>query len=167
MDGKASEWTKDMIVAQGVANDDPRIFRGSHEGPVYDLYSLSAAWDDANLYLMWQFTNVTDVTDPAQGYPTSDNGKPYQGDIPQSLALDVDPDRGGEGLLGGRPGEPLGSAHLVRPRGGRPHRQLLQQARSGPARPLRPEHSQAPSTTNRPTYRSSDPQALRTSTPTA
>ncbi|MFE9854519.1 carbohydrate binding domain-containing protein [Streptomyces sp. NPDC005780] len=106
VDGKASEWTKDMIVAQGVANDDPRIFRGSHEGPVYDLYSLSAAWDDANLYLMWQFTNVTDVTDPAQGYPTSDNGKPYQGDIPQSIALDVDPDRGGEGLLGAGPAGP-------------------------------------------------------------
>ncbi|WP_405389913.1 hypothetical protein OG596_19695 [Streptomyces sp. NBC_01102] len=60
------------------------------EGPVHDLYSLSAAWDDENLYLMWQFTNVTDVTDPSQGYPTSDNGKPYNGGIPIAIALDVD-----------------------------------------------------------------------------
>ncbi|MFJ4690370.1 carbohydrate binding domain-containing protein [Streptomyces sp. NPDC088766] len=108
VDGNPAEWTKNMIVAQGVANDDPRIFRGSHEGPVYDLYSLSAAWDDANLYLMWQFTNVTDVTDPAQGYPTSDNGKPYQGDIPQSIALDVDPGRGSKGLLENGPAGPWG-----------------------------------------------------------
>ncbi|MGW4233613.1 hypothetical protein ACWEF9_30875 [Streptomyces sp. NPDC004980] len=99
VDGDATEWTQDLIVAQGVANDDPRIFRGSHEGPVYDLYSLSAAWDDENLYLMWQFTNVTDVTDPSQGYPTSDNGKPYNGDIPISIALDVDPAAGSDGVV--------------------------------------------------------------------
>lgn len=99
VDGDATEWAQNLIVAQGVANDDPRIFRGSHEGPVYDLYSLSAAWDDENLYLMWQFTNVTDVTDPAQGYPTSDNGKPYNGDIPMSIALDVDPAAGSDGVV--------------------------------------------------------------------
>lgn len=100
-DGTADEWTDDMIVAQGVANDDPRIFRGSHEGPVYDLYSLSAAWDDDNLYLMWQMTNVTDVVDPAQGYPTSDNGKPYQGDIPFSIAFDTVASLGTDGLIDG------------------------------------------------------------------
>lgn len=90
-----------MIVAQGVANDDPRIFRGSHEGPVYDLYSLSGAWDDSNLYLMWQITNVTDVTDPGQGYPVSDNGKPTNGDIPFQLAFDIDPARSATGLVDG------------------------------------------------------------------
>ncbi|WP_209067013.1 carbohydrate binding domain-containing protein [Arthrobacter pigmenti] len=100
VDGDASEWTAGQVIAQGVANDDPRIFRGSHEGPVYDLYSLSSAWDDENLYLMWQFTNVTDVVDPGQGYPISDNGKPYNGDIPQTLAFDVSA-AGGDGLIEG------------------------------------------------------------------
>ena len=99
IDGSAADWSEDMIIAQGVANDDPRIFRGSHEGPVYDLYSLSAAWDDTNLYLMWQFTNVTDVADPGQGYPISDNGKPYQGNIPQGLAFDVDSTIGNDGSV--------------------------------------------------------------------
>lgn len=99
IDGAPTDWTEDMIIAQGVANDDPRIFRGSHEGPVYDLYSLSAAWDDTNLYLMWQFTNVTDVADPGQGYPISDNGKPYQGNIPQGIAFDVDPAIGSDGSV--------------------------------------------------------------------
>lgn len=92
-----------MVVAQGVANDDPRIFRGSHEGPVYDLYSLSAAWDDTDLYLMWQLTNVTDVTDPAQSYPVSDNGKPYAVDIPMAVALDTDPAAATDGLVDGGP----------------------------------------------------------------
>ncbi|QIK84188.1 carbohydrate binding domain-containing protein [Sanguibacter sp. HDW7] len=104
VDGVASEWTSDMIVAQGVANDDPRIFRGSHEGPVYDLYSLSGAWDDTNLYLMWQITNVTDVTDPGQGYPISDNGKPTNGDIPFQLAFDTDSTKQGSGLIDGTTG---------------------------------------------------------------
>ncbi len=99
VDGSASDWTPDMVIAQGVANDDPRIFRGAHEGPVYDLYSLSAAWDDTNLYLMWQFTNVTDVVAADQTYPLSDNGKPYAGDIPQSIALDIDSTLGGNGTV--------------------------------------------------------------------
>ncbi|MCC2033550.1 hypothetical protein, partial [Microbacterium allomyrinae] len=98
VDGVASEWTSDMIIAQGVANDDPRSFRGTHEGPVYDPYALYGSWDDTNLYLMWQFTNVTDVVDPAQNYPISDNGKPYQANIPQALAFDVN-SRGGDGIV--------------------------------------------------------------------
>ena len=85
----ASDFKDSMIIAQGVANDDPRIFRGSHEAPVYDSYALYSAWDDTNLYLGWQFTNVTDVVDPAQGYPISDNGKPWNGDIPQMIAFDL------------------------------------------------------------------------------
>ncbi|CDM67953.1 Hypothetical protein CM240_0788 [Clostridium bornimense] len=89
IDGDFSDWSEDMIIAQGVANDDPRSFRGTHEGPVYDDYALYSAWDNDNLYLMWQYTNVTDVIDPAQGYPISDNGKPYNGDIPQMLAFDL------------------------------------------------------------------------------
>ena len=85
----ASDFTESMIIAQGVANDDPRIFRGSHEGPVYDSYALYGAWDDENVYVGWQFTNVTDVVDPAQSYPISDNGKPNNGDIPQILAFNL------------------------------------------------------------------------------
>ena len=96
-----SDWTEDMIIAQGVANDDARIFRGSHEGPVYDTYALYGAWDDNNLYLMWQFVNVTDVVDPAQGYPISDNGKPWNGDIPQILAFSIDPSKSGDGSAKG------------------------------------------------------------------
>lgn len=97
IDGSFSDWNESMRIAQGVANDDPRIFRGSHEGPVYDSYALYGAYDDTNLYLMWEFTNVTDVVDPAQVYPMSDNGKPYQGDIPQMILFDLDPNKSATG----------------------------------------------------------------------
>lgn len=95
----ASDFTADMLIAQGVANDDPRSFRGTHEGPVYDTYALYGAWDDENIYIGWQFTNVTDVIDPAQGYPISDNGKPYNGDIPQMLVFNLGTGNAGDGNL--------------------------------------------------------------------
>lgn len=100
IDGKFDDWNSSMLIAQGVANDDARAFRGTHEGPVYDTYALYAAWDNDNVYFMWEFTNVTDVVDPAQSYPISDNGKPSNGDIPQVLALDVNPNRSGNGMIG-------------------------------------------------------------------
>ena len=99
IDGSPADWTQDMLIAQGVANDDARAFRGNHEGPVYDLYALYASWDDANLYLMWQYTNVTDVVDPAQGFPISDNGKPWNGNIPIQLAFDIDPSKEADGTV--------------------------------------------------------------------
>jgi hypothetical protein len=77
------------------------MFKGSHEGPVYDLYALYAAWDDEKLYLMWQYTNVTDVADPAQGFPISDNGKPWNGNIPISIAFDIDPSVETDGVIDG------------------------------------------------------------------
>ena len=95
----AADFDDSMIIAQGVANDDPRIFRGSHEGPVYDTYALYGAWDDENIYLGWQFTNVTDVVEPAQGYPCSDNGKPTNGDIPQILAFNTGKGVTGDGTM--------------------------------------------------------------------
>lgn len=100
IDGDFSDWNSSMLIAQGVANDDARAFRGTHEGPVYDTYALYSAWDNDNLYLMWEFTNVTDVIDPAQGYPISDNGKPWNADIPQVIALDIHPDKSGNGMIG-------------------------------------------------------------------
>ena len=85
----AKDFTEDMIIAQGVANDNVAIFRGSHEGPVYDSYALFGAYDDSNIYLGLQYTNVVDVTDPAQNYPQSDNGDPGNGDIPQMMVFDT------------------------------------------------------------------------------
>ena len=85
----AKDFTEDMIIAQGVANDGITSFKGTHEGPVYDTYALFGAYDDTNVYIGVQYTNVIDVIDPAQGYPISDNGKPSAGDIPQMMVFDT------------------------------------------------------------------------------
>lgn len=85
----AADFSESDIIAQGVANDNISIFKGSHEGPVYDTYALFGAYDDQNVYIGVQYVNVIDVVDPAQGYPQSDNGKPYAGDIPQMMVFDT------------------------------------------------------------------------------
>lgn len=112
IDGNPTEWDSDMLIVQGVANDDARAFRGSHEGPVYDLYQLYAAWDNSNLYLMWQLTNVSDIASPAQDFPQSDNGKPWNGDIPFQLAFDIDQSSGTNGLITGKEEMGVADSHV-------------------------------------------------------
>ena len=87
----ASDFTAETLVAQGVANDDPGAFRGTHEAPKFDLYALYAAWDSTNLYVGIQYTNVTDIIDPAQEAPQTGRGKPNGQDanIPQMLLIDT------------------------------------------------------------------------------
>ena len=65
--GNASyaDWTEDMIIVQGAGFDDAKSFRGHHETPSNDPYTLYASWDDANLYLGIQFVYLNDVFDPA------------------------------------------------------------------------------------------------------
>ena len=52
-----SDWTESDKIVQGAANDDPRAFRGYHEKAV-DLYSLFAAYDADNLYLMIEMPSI-------------------------------------------------------------------------------------------------------------
>ncbi len=78
IDGDISDWDSSMIIAQGAANDDPRVYvnNSMHEIGL-DLYALYAAYDDNNLYLMWEMTNVQDVVAPEQDYPLS-QGRIYE-----------------------------------------------------------------------------------------
>ena len=92
-----SDWDASMLIAQGVANDDSRAFKGGHEYPVYDTYSLYAAWDDDNLYLGWQFVYVNDVVDPSNN--GANEARPTNGDIPQMLVFDIDPTKTSDGAL--------------------------------------------------------------------
>jgi glycosidase len=103
-----TDFTDADIIAQGAANDDPRTFRGPHEGPVYDDYALYAAYDDENLYVGWQYVNVADVSASDQDYPNSDNGFPDNGDIPQMLAFYVPGQKVSSGNLSGNAGKVWG-----------------------------------------------------------
>ncbi|MGN0256605.1 MAG: hypothetical protein ACI4D6_11580, partial [Chordicoccus sp.] len=90
VDGDISDWDSSMIVAQGTANDDPRVYRPNsmYEVP-FDLYTLYAAYDDSNVYLMWEMTNVQDVVAPNDNYPLS-QGILYQTmNVPFFIAVDT------------------------------------------------------------------------------
>lgn len=69
-----SDWTEDMQIARGAAYDDPRTWMGIQE-TAYDAYALYAAYDDTNLYLMVELTNLPDgrATFMNHNYAGSDN----------------------------------------------------------------------------------------------
>ncbi|MDE5641173.1 MAG: Ig-like domain-containing protein, partial [Bifidobacterium castoris] len=89
VDGSVSDWDSSMLIAQGAANDDPRVYRENsmYEVPV-DLYALYGTYDDENLYLMWEMTNVQDYVDPGDDYPI---GRPLFGELncPVWIVLDT------------------------------------------------------------------------------
>lgn len=90
VDGSLSDWDSSMLIAQGTANDDPRVYRPNsmYEVPI-DSYALYGAWDDSNLYLMWEMTNVQDVVAPSDTYPLS-QGVLYQTmNVPFFIAIDT------------------------------------------------------------------------------
>ncbi|MBQ5998384.1 MAG: cadherin-like beta sandwich domain-containing protein [Treponema sp.] len=69
-----SDWTEAMQIARGAAYDDPRTWKG-HQETAYDAYALYAAYDDTNLYLMVELTNLPDgrATFMNHSYAGSDN----------------------------------------------------------------------------------------------
>ncbi len=91
------DFTLSDIIAQGAANDDPRVYRPNsmYEVPI-DLYALYGAYDDNNLYLAWDMTNVQDVVAPSDDYPLS-QGILYQTmNVPFMLLFDTQ-NAGGNG----------------------------------------------------------------------
>lgn len=99
VDGSVSDWDSSMLIAQGVANDDPRVYRNSsmHEIPIDD-YALYAAWDNNNLYLMWEMANVQDSVAPGDDFPlTQGDLKIYN--LPIFFYLSVDPEIEGDGTV--------------------------------------------------------------------
>jgi hypothetical protein len=87
IDGAISDWSEDMLIAQGAAWDIANNWKGGHENCVLDSYALYAAWDDTNLYIAWQMVNTTDTwANPGDG-PLSDGGRVL--DVPLIIALNT------------------------------------------------------------------------------
>lgn len=99
IDGDISDWDSSMLIAQGVANDDPRTYRPSsmHETPVDD-YALYAAWDNDNLYLMWEMANVQDEVAPNDDFPLT-QGNLWIYNLPVFLYFSIDPSVEGDGTV--------------------------------------------------------------------
>ena len=89
-DASISDWDSSMLIAQGAANDDPRVYRPNsmYEVPI-DLYALYGAYDDDNLYLMWEMTNVQDVVDTGDDYPLSQGHLWQTQNLPFHIAIDT------------------------------------------------------------------------------
>ncbi len=88
IDGSFSDWSEDMLIAQGAAWDVANHYKGGHENCVLDTYALYAAWDDNNLYVAWQMVNTTDTWHREGDGSLSDGGRVL--DVPLILALRVD-----------------------------------------------------------------------------
>jgi hypothetical protein len=88
IDGDFSDWSEDMLIAQGAAWDVANHWKGGHENCVLDTYSLYGAWDDDNLYIAWQMVNTTDTWAREGDGPLSDGGRVL--DVPLILALSID-----------------------------------------------------------------------------
>ena len=97
IDGSISDWDSSMLIAQGVANDDPRVYRPNSMYEIaMDDYALYAAWDNSNLYLMWEMANVQDAVAPSDTYPIS-QGNLWINNMPIFLYFSIDPSIEGDG----------------------------------------------------------------------
>ena len=103
VDGDVSDWDSSMIIAQGIANDDPRVYMPSamHEQP-WDDYALYCAWDDDNLYFMWEMANTTYIISPSDNFAASKEARPWRNSIPMYLALSIDPTKHASGAAVGK-----------------------------------------------------------------
>ena len=101
-DASIADWDSSMLIAQGAANDDPRVYRPNsmYEVPI-DLYALYGAYDDDNLYLMWEMTNVQDVVDRGDDYPLSQGHLWQTQNLPFHIAIDTNDDSTRIGNNGG------------------------------------------------------------------
>ena len=101
-DASIADWDSSMLIAQGAANDDPRVYRPNsmYEVPI-DLYALYGAYDDDNLYLMWEMTNVQDVVDTGDDYPLSQGHLWQTQNLPFHIAIDTRDDSTRIGNNGG------------------------------------------------------------------
>lgn len=99
VDGNPADWDSSMLIAQGVANDDPRVYMPSaiHERSA-DNYALYACWDDSNLYFMWEMANVSGVLGGDGIFSAQKpNGSIWNPGMPMYMLLSVDPAKHADG----------------------------------------------------------------------
>lgn len=90
VDGDIGDWDSSMLIAQGAANDDPRVYRPNSMYEVgVDMYALYGAYDDKNLYLMWEMTNVQDCVAPNDDYPLTQGTLYMNQNFPFFIAIDT------------------------------------------------------------------------------
>lgn len=106
-----SDWTEAEKIAQCTAYDDPRTWLGLQEVP-YDVYALYAAYDDTNLYLMVELTNIADrASFMRHDYAGSDNAWWDNRDIPLGFIINTGKGKTATSpLIGSASGKPIWDA---------------------------------------------------------
>lgn len=94
-----TNWSDADLIAQGVARDVCQAFKGVHERPIVDSYSLYASYDNENLYLGVQF--VYTVWDLGGEGKQPGESKPYNMDGHMVWAFDLDPAKSFDGYING------------------------------------------------------------------
>ena len=94
-----TNWTDKEIIAQGVARDVAQAFKGHHERPIVDSYTLYGAWDNDYLYLGVQF--VYTIWDLYGEGKQPGESKPYNMDGHMFWAFDLHPDKKFDGYING------------------------------------------------------------------
>lgn len=92
-------WDASDLIAQGVARDVCMAFKGVHERPVIDSYSIYAAWDNENLYLGVQ--TVYTVWDIGGEGKQPGESKPHNMDGRLVWGFDLDPNKKFDGYING------------------------------------------------------------------
>lgn len=93
-----ADWTVAEQITQNAAYDDPRTWKGIQEVP-YDVYALYAAYDDTNLYIMVELTNIVDrASFMFHDYAGSDNAWWDNRDIPLGMLFNT-----GKGVKANKP----------------------------------------------------------------
>lgn len=93
-----SDWTEAERIAQNAAYDDPRTWLGIQEVP-HDVYALYAAYDDTNLYIMVELTNIVDrASFMWHDYAGGDNAWWNNRDIPLGMLFNT-----GKGIISTKP----------------------------------------------------------------
>lgn len=107
-----SDWTEAMQIARGAAYDDPRTWKG-HQEVAYDAYALYAAYDDNNLYLMVELTNLPDgrASFMNHDYAGSDNAWWDNRDCPLGFIINTGKGKTANApLIGSAAGSPIWGA---------------------------------------------------------
>ncbi len=95
-------WDEKDLIAQGVARDVCQAFKGNHEWPYMDSYSIYAAYDNENLYLAVQFVYTVWGYNAAGADLLPEQAKPYNFDGRMMWAFDLNPIAQFDGYINGK-----------------------------------------------------------------
>ena len=95
-------WSEKDIIAQGVARDICQAFKGNHEWPYMDSYTIYASYDNEYLYLAVQFVYTVWGYNAAGADLLPDQAKPYNFDGRMMWAFDLSPVAQFDGYINGK-----------------------------------------------------------------